>query len=129
VQYPQLAAKYLGIVDTTSEFGEQQIKFSTDLHSSDLSGMENADMFFEQEDYESAVAEYQRYLRLYPDDPEASKLWYMIAYCQYHLGRYDDALENITTAAKLIGEDGLPPVFWSNNCSSGATDRTGVVNT
>ncbi len=25
-------------------------------------------------------------------------------------------------------KDGLPPVFWSNKCSSGATDWTGIVN-
>jgi hypothetical protein len=25
-------------------------------------------------------------------------------------------------------EGGLPPVFWSNNCSGGAADRTGIIN-
>lgn len=89
-QHPDLAAKYLGIPNTTYTLN----KLSIQVEHPAITYAEQGNAYLNQGDFEAAIVAYKRQLAAEPDDT----LWNALAFCQYHLERYDDALHSIQQA-------------------------------
>lgn len=96
--HPDLAAKYLGVADAPPADSSIAPKPAAKPEEAEHTAWK----LFQESDFEAAAVSFNRWLRTHPHDLRA---WDAVAWCQYQLGRYGEALAAINQAVNLDPED------------------------
>ncbi|MEK6646518.1 MAG: tetratricopeptide repeat protein [Candidatus Firestonebacteria bacterium] len=94
---------YDKILDITLQYIRRVPKSETDLEFI----LKLGDIYFRQQNYVSAIAEYEKIIKLYPDALEILKAQYQVGECNYKMGNLDSALQSF----KVISESNSESEF------------------